>query len=218
MPAVQHQLSLPLYLWELAEPLDFFAQGLPGHVRAGIDVRWHPTRQLQYTAARWLLYQHLPDPAQPLHTDERGIPSLPGSSLHLSFSHSPGYVGVLLSPDGPVGLDLEQPSLPRNWETARIFMNAYELARFRQAPDPTHFLSVWCAKEALYKVLNRRWEALSFKRELWTDGPMPTTFPCQLRGGMQRPPHIHHTFALHLDRPVPDLLLAAWVAPPAVLE
>ncbi|MBX3101327.1 MAG: 4'-phosphopantetheinyl transferase superfamily protein [Bacteroidetes bacterium] len=212
MPAVAHQIPLALHLWQVTEPLDHFADTLPARVRAGMDPGWHPARQLQYAAARWLLYRHI-DPALELHTNERGAPSLPGSPWHLSISHSPGYVGVLLSQQGPVGLDLEQPSLPRNWETARIFMNPEELAHYREAPSPERFLTVWCAKEALYKVLNHQWQDISFKRELWTQPPYPADFPCALQGGMQRALQTDTRFGLHIDQPTPDLIVAALQSP-----
>jgi 4'-phosphopantetheinyl transferase EntD len=199
---------LHLHLWQVTEPLDFFADNLPAHVRAGIQPQWHAMRQLQYSAARWLLYQHI-DPAQPLVANERGAPSLPDSDLQISFSHSPGYVGVLLGQGGSVGLDLEQPDLPRNWDTARVFMNADELAHYQQHRSPESFLRVWCAKEALFKVMNRHWTDISFKRELWTQPITPGAYPTCVEGGMRRDDAIDVQYTLHLDAPMPNLMVAA---------
>lgn len=204
---IDHHLPLQLQLWQLAEPLEFFADALPTHAREGLDPRWHPQRQLQYAATRYLLYQVI-DPAIPLLRSERGAPLLPPGQPYVSFSHSPGYVGVLLG-SSPVGLDLEQPSTDRNWETARIFMNEDELTHYRAQPGPLGFLQVWCAKEALYKVLNHQHTELSFKRELYTlpapaDAPYPRSLQAGLRRGTQ-----HTPLTLLLDHPTPDLVVAA---------
>ncbi|MCE3007577.1 MAG: 4'-phosphopantetheinyl transferase superfamily protein [Bacteroidetes bacterium] len=213
MAELAHRIPLDIKLWHTTEPLDFFLDQCPAQVRAQFDPGWHPRRQYEYAASRFLLYRMV-DPALVLHSTPRGAPFFADTDLAVSISHCQGYVGVLLGQTA-VGLDLEQTLVPRNWNTARVFMNEEELRHYESDRSPATFLEVWCAKECLYKVLNTDWPDLSFKRQLWVQ-PSPTpgaVFPRQLPGGLRRQ-EIERSYLVHIDQPVPDLIVAATTGEP----
>lgn len=126
-------------------------------------------RRRQWLAARAALRTALPETrACPVEKNARNAPSLPGSGLRVSFSHSGAYAAFAVSQHGPAAIDLEAADRRRGVGAARMFMSAEEQARLRETTSPAYYLAVWCAKECMFKALNDRFQEISFQRELKT--------------------------------------------------
>jgi len=103
-------------------------------------------------------YLDMAPSAVPIRTDPAGKPRLakPHQGLHFNLSHSPNLAAVIVSGDGPVGIDLEPldraASLP---ECRDEFCHPDEIARLPEDPPALGraLLEIWVAKEALLKAL-----------------------------------------------------------------
>ena len=83
--------------------------------------------------------------------DEGGKPFIQGCPLHFSISHAREIVGVAISADHPVGLDLEMIRPVRDGFAARYFSESEQVA-IRAADDrDTTLIRLWTAKEAVGK-------------------------------------------------------------------
>lgn len=80
-----------------------------------------------------------------------GAPLLEGVEMHISVSHCREYAAVALCPDGPVGIDIEQPRPSQLQRVASRFLTTDEQAAI--GPDHGSLLRAWTAKEAAYKLL-----------------------------------------------------------------
>ncbi|MEN3303122.1 4'-phosphopantetheinyl transferase superfamily protein [Pseudonocardia sp.] len=81
-----------------------------------------------------------------------GKPHLAGGGPEFSLTHSGERVGVAVSADGPVGLDVEQlRPLPDLDGLAGHALSPAEL-RAHPPADPAAFLTTWTRKEALLKA------------------------------------------------------------------
>lgn len=80
-----------------------------------------------------------------------GAPLLEGAAMHISVSHCREYAAVALCPDGPVGIDIEQPRPAQLQRVASRFLTTDEQAAI--GPEPDALLRAWTAKEAAYKLL-----------------------------------------------------------------
>ncbi|MBQ9176869.1 MAG: 4'-phosphopantetheinyl transferase superfamily protein [Bacteroidaceae bacterium] len=119
-------------------------------------------RILEWTAVRVLLCTMLGRQVH-IEYDEKGAPHLADyEGLHISISHTKGYVAIALSEGHCVGIDVEQ--IERN-HTPRIervrsrFMRDDEMAE-----TIVGLLLHWSAKETAYKAIGR--EGMDFKDEL----------------------------------------------------
>jgi 4'-phosphopantetheinyl transferase len=75
-----------------------------------------------------------------------GRPTLPGTGLHASITHSGDLVGVALTAVAPVGLDVEQIYAVDVAGLSRLVLHADETA------DGTGFFTYWTRKEAVVKA------------------------------------------------------------------
>ena len=66
-------------------------------------------RKSEWLSVRVLLKELTGSEPDILYHDN-GAPYLPESSLHISISHTKGFAAVLLSPNKPVGIDIEYRS------------------------------------------------------------------------------------------------------------
>lgn len=119
----------------------------------------HENRRLEFVATRIL--RHRLFGFQHIHYDEHGAPYIEDEG-YISISHAPGVVGIAISKDFKVGLDLEI-----------IRDKAADLSFKFLSPDEMESLDnrsslemtkVWSAKEVLYKLAGRK--QILFKEHL----------------------------------------------------
>ncbi len=114
-------------------------------------------RQKEWLATRLLLKEMLGHEAI-VHHHPGGAPFLSeAENKQISISHTKDFVAIMLSSDitQAAGIDIEYRS-GRVRKVRSRFLNAEE----EQFIDPTHetehLLVCWCAKETLYKIINRQ--------------------------------------------------------------
>lgn len=92
-------------------------------------------------------------PILTLTKNEQGKPIFKNSKTHISFSHTRNLAVVALSTRFPIGVDIEIVGSKLDVVQKRI-LNEEE---FRHAHHCLEKLAIyWCAKEALYKLLDRQ--------------------------------------------------------------
>lgn len=102
-------------------------------------------------------------PGKEITYNENGAPFFTDYSYSLSISHTSKFVGIAISSEKRLGLDIEQIQ-DKIVRLAPKFMHSNELSSITSphlAAEYTHF---WCGKEALYKWSGI--EGLSFQNEL----------------------------------------------------
>ena len=104
----------------------------------------HEGRQREFLSVRALLSVMTGDESLVIGHEPSGKPTLPG--WHISISHTKGYAALILSPAEPVAVDIEQRS-DRVGRIADRFIRPDE-----QAASIERMLTVWSAKETLYKL------------------------------------------------------------------
>lgn len=118
------------------------------------------TQSLSVRLALDTLLKQLGLPIVPLFKDERGRPFLENSALYISFSHTRYFASVALSTSFPIGIDIEmiRPKLAVVQEKALTNKEA------EHADGCLEKLAIyWCAKEALYKILENQ-QGYNFKK------------------------------------------------------
>jgi len=129
-------------------------------------------RRVEWTAVRVLLYTVL-DRQVHISYNDQGAPLLPDyEGLHISISHTKGYVAIALSETAVVGIDVEQierldtsnqfddkEKVPRVEKVRSRFMRDDEYAE-----TVVGMLLHWSAKETVFKVLGR--EGVDFQNEM----------------------------------------------------
>ncbi|WP_428819257.1 4'-phosphopantetheinyl transferase family protein [Microbulbifer sp. MCCC 1A16149] len=98
-----------------------------------------------------------PPEALSFSRNENGKPLLASMpDLHFSLSHSGQWIALAVSCEAPVGIDIEQPSKPRDFlRIARHYFHPQERALLEAPPlelMPTHFYRLWTMKEAFFKA------------------------------------------------------------------
>lgn len=129
-------------------------------------------RRVEWTAVRVLLYTVL-DRQVHINYNDQGAPLLPDyEGLHISISHTKGFVAIALSESDVVGVDVEQierldttnqfddkEKMPRVEKVRSRFMGNDEYAE-----TIVGMLLHWSAKETVFKVLGR--EGVDFHDDL----------------------------------------------------
>lgn len=93
-----------------------------------------------------LLKEFVGPDARVLH-DADGAPSLAGSEMHLSISHSHNFAAIALDPDVRIGVDIEEPRLEQLKRVISKFLVPEELPLWENK-----LLRAWTAKEATFKA------------------------------------------------------------------
>lgn len=108
-------------------------------------------RSLHWLGSRVLLRSMLDtDRFINLKIDEYRKPYLVNFPHHISISHSYDYAAVMVSQDGPVGIDIEQIS-SKIRKIAPRFLLPGELSFIDPGNSTAHLYACWSAKEAIYK-------------------------------------------------------------------
>jgi phosphopantetheinyl transferase len=108
-------------------------------------------RKKEWICTRLLLKQLMPQHPSSIIYDENGKPHLENSIAHISVSHTKNFVGVIVSENYPVGIDLELIH-PRIEKIAHRFISAEEFKFIPSENKLEHYFVIWGAKESLYKM------------------------------------------------------------------
>lgn len=137
-------------MWQVTETMEDLLAMLPdeGHeLYEEAQQRFSsPKRRQEFIAVRVLLYQMLPGAVIGYY--DNGKPYLVHSCRRISISHTVGYVAVILSDCGEVGVDIEQYG-ERVCRVASRFINDDE-----RISGVWKQLLLWSAKETVYKMMN----------------------------------------------------------------
>jgi phosphopantetheinyl transferase len=150
MPLVRsiHNAEISLGLWEITEDHSFFEQA-----SAYRAVASNPGLQLQQLASRMVLKVLQPSfPFDQIQLNPAGKPFLPSGS-QFSISHTRGFAAAIISPEIPVGIDIEFIS-PRVLKVEKKFLNHQEFAFLAPLSEQERivFSSLfWSIKETVYK-------------------------------------------------------------------
>jgi 4'-phosphopantetheinyl transferase len=156
-----------LHLWRIpidaqrAAPLDLLA---PDELQRARRFRFARDRNAfvqRRTALRRLLGHYCGGDPSALHFVHNawGRPSIAGwaDAPHFSLSHTAGLALLVITREGPVGVDVERiRPLERLLEVARSFFSAGEVAALEEiapAARDVAFLRCWTRKEAVVKAL-----------------------------------------------------------------
>ena len=121
-------------------------------------------RDNERLTARRIL-NHMLEKESSVEYDEHGKPHVNG--CHISIAHTGEYVGVIMSEQRIVGMDLERIRQKNIVELAAKFMNMDELSQLYSSNAPReYFYAVWGAKEVLFKIHGRK--GLLFTKNLLT--------------------------------------------------
>ena len=157
-------LCCKLGIWEISEKYDDLLSRLTLN-REDIErlKRFgNLNRKLEWLSARVLIGEMTGKPSRIIYNDERK-PFLVDNSYQISISHSYLFTAILLSHIHRVGIDLEYMS-HRIEKIADRFIHKDEYI----TPDPGqvkyHLYIHWCAKEALYKLCDKK--GIHFKKDI----------------------------------------------------
>jgi phosphopantetheinyl transferase len=132
------------------------------------------SRKKQWLAYRLLLQTLLAPNDYTIEYDDAGKPSLAGSNLHISVTHTEDLAAVIISQNARVGIDLEKIK-PRILKVRDKFLSTEENSIVRQETEAEQLTLAWCAKEALYKLFGLR--TLDFRENIRVDIPSKTGIP-----------------------------------------
>ena len=108
-------------------------------------------RRQEWLAVRILLKELLGEEKE-VEYDAFGKPFFKDNSYQISISHTPGYVAVILNPEHPVGIDIEQ--ITNKVERIRDrFLSEEEKKHISKEKELIHLLLHWSAKESIFKAL-----------------------------------------------------------------
>lgn len=119
----------------------------------------HDKRKSEFVATRIL--RHDVFGFEHIHYDPHGAPYIEKEG-YISISHAPGLVGIALSPEFKVGLDLE-PMRNKAFKLKSKFLSENEKINLNIESE-NEMTKVWSAKEVLYKLAGRK--RIHFKTEL----------------------------------------------------
>ena len=122
-------------------------------------------RKLEWLSVRTLANEMTGRNVRIIYNAERK-PFLEDDSFNISISHSHEFTSILMSKDRRVGIDLEYMS-HRISGIADRFIHQSEKVTDNPAMIQYHLYIYWCAKEALYKICDKR--EIHFKKDIIID-------------------------------------------------
>ena len=119
-------------------------------------------RKLEFLATRVLLNVVLDDEKKIAYFPS-GAPYLTDKSFNISIAHTGIYVTIILHPTKKVGIDIEKIS-DKVMRVKHKFLSETEIDFVEDSLEKTHLTLLWCAKEALYKIIDT--EIIDFVADL----------------------------------------------------
>jgi 4'-phosphopantetheinyl transferase EntD len=153
-----------LGIWEITESFDELRSmvSLESEEVNTLERFRNISRKLEWLSVRTLINELTGENSRIIYNEDRK-PFLLDNSSHISISHSHEYTSILLSRFKRVGIDLEFMS-HRISRIADRFINENE--KITDSPEllKYHLYIHWCAKEALYKICDKK--NINFKKNL----------------------------------------------------
>lgn len=154
MPIVLTKTVAPntnLYLWAIEESLSDLlnAAKLNTQEHLVFSAFKNETRKLEWTAIRALLNCIFQKKVE-VHYEPNGRPYM-SDNVDVSFSHTQGFVAVIVSENNVVGVDVE-PIRDKVLRVKERFLNQNELLSLKKDTELIQVLVYWCLKEVLFKI------------------------------------------------------------------
>ena len=145
-----------LWIWEITEEFDDLRSrlSLESEEVKTLDGFRNHNRKLEWLSVRALINDMTGTNSRIIYNEVRK-PFLLDNSSHISISHSRNYTSILLSRYQRVGIDLEYMS-HRISSIADRFINKNEKITSTTDLVRYHLYIHWCAKEALYKICDKK--------------------------------------------------------------
>lgn len=162
-------------IWEIVEKYDELISRVhlfPGE-KDRLDSFKSDARKIEFLSVRLLLRELAGENAGPIVYSDKRKPYLHQSNYRLSISHSRNLTAMMLSKDKKIGLDLEFMS-HKIGDIEERFINEDEVIIHEPGRRKYHLYIHWCAKEALYKVLDK--QDINFKKNLTIEPFEPEDF------------------------------------------
>ncbi len=153
-----------LGLWDIRESYDelFRRLRLTREEKERLAQFRNPDRKVEWLSVRALINEMTGANMRIIYNMARK-PFLRDNSHNISISHSKNLTSILLSKSHRVGLDLEHMS-HRISAIAHRFINDKEYIASDESLSKYHLYIHWCAKEALYKICDKK--GINFKKNL----------------------------------------------------
>lgn len=154
-----------LGVWEITEDYDTLHSmvKLAKAEKAKLASFRSVNRKLEWLSVRALIQAMKGVDARIVYNKENK-PFLKGGKFNISISHSRSLTAILVSPDKRVGIDLEYMS-GKISNLGYKFLNNNEKVTADAKEQKFHLYLHWCAKEALYKMINKQ-KDVNFKEGL----------------------------------------------------
>jgi len=145
-----------LGVWEITEDYDSLYKmiNLAPVEKTKLDSFKNISRKIEWLSVRALVKNMLGKDTRILYNAENK-PFVKGNIHKISISHSNNLTAVMISREKPVGIDLEFMS-GKISKVADKFINEREVITNNPELKKYHLYLHWCAKEALYKVLDKQ--------------------------------------------------------------
>ncbi len=161
-----------LGVWEIEESYEWLMSqlNLEDSEKETVEGFKNRMRKLEWLSVRVLMNKMTQSQQRIIYNGNRK-PFLRDKSYNISISHSDHYTTVLLSPDHHVGVDIEKMK-PKIGRIASKFLTNEELKNVKEDNETYHLYLHWCAKEALYKLFDKK--DIFFKENIFIEPFKPT--------------------------------------------
>ncbi len=159
-------------IWEITEDsaaLESMAV-LSGEEKELLATFRNETRRTHWLSYRLIIGHMLGHGKAVVKYLENGKPLIENLPGHISVTHSGSYSAVIYNPQFRVGIDIERIK-PRIENVAQRFLSETELNCIDPDLRMEHLVSLWAAKEALYKLWGK--EDVEFRDHLYVEPFVP---------------------------------------------
>lgn len=153
----QHDHSTRLSVWKITESVDELVEILkPDQDEAAVYMAFrNETRKRHWLGTRILIRSLFADESVRIGYEDSGKPVMTYPPGYISISHSGCFAGVICDAEHPVGIDIEQ-FRPRIENVACKFLSKEEAEHITDSASRVqHLVTIWAAKEAMYKLMGK---------------------------------------------------------------
>lgn len=155
------KISEPNYqisIWKIEENIDELLKSL---YLSSSEINLFNSFKFEKRKLQWLAYRHslkslLKNNYNSIVYDENGKPFIENSKINISVSHSADFSCAIISDNKNVGIDIETKKHSAE-KIKEKFLNKNEIFYINSQNDNTLYLKYWCAKESIYKSLEKNY-------------------------------------------------------------